>query len=148
MNTVLSHERYVAALKRQRNRIAAGLPLVYWDDTTVGSKDTEHSWGLCSSDLGAWPDREDWIWPEREPDMRAHSTLTNNEPPYGQARVYGVKSAPEGCQCPFDRNDNETMKDLSWGCFYRCMFFSPRGPKPDRDEAIRLYDIRIKEKTT
>lgn len=140
----LDRERYLAALRRQRERVAAGLPLVQWDDTTPGSKDTEHSWGLCSRDLHAWPDREDWTWPDREPEPTSSATRSV-DPPYGTARVYGIKTAPDGCQCPFDRDDNPAMKGMSWGCFYRCRFFSPRGPVPDRDEAVRLYDLRIAE---
>lgn len=131
VDSTLTKHRYLAALKRFRTRIANGLELVVWDDTTVGSKDTENSWGLCSRTPESWPDKEDWIWPKRE---------------LIDGRVYGIKDPPYGCLCPFDRNDGAGgFKNESWGCFHRCMFFTPQGPKPDREEALRLYDIRIKD---
>jgi len=131
MSIELTHERYMAALQRFRDRIAAGLELVYWDDEEIGSKDTENSWGLCSRMPEAWPDAEDRIWPDRE--------LIGG-------RVYGIKNPPHGCQCPFDRNDGGGgFKDVSTGCFYRCMFFTPKAKKPDQEEALRLYDIRIQD---
>lgn len=125
----MTKERYVAALHRFRSRIENGLELVMWDDDTPGCKDTENSWGLCSRTVEAWPDQEDLAGTERVLDDR----------------VYYPKSLPHGCLCPFDRNDGDILKDSPWGCFYRCMYFSPKTNPPDRQEALRLYNIRIEQ---
>lgn len=45
--------------------------------------------------------------------------------------------------CPFDMRP-ETEKDAKWGCFYGCAIFTKRKiTKNTKDEAMRLYDIRI-----
>lgn len=123
----LPAERYLLALERMRQRIAGGLPLMAEDSTTIGNKYTDCSWGLCSDDREQWPDAEDHIWPqqfERE------------------GRVAPLDIPHVGC--PMDRREPST-KDMN-GCFYTCRIFSPeRGvPRPTREQALELYDIKIK----
>lgn len=129
----MKHERYVAALERQRARIADGLELEYWDDTTPGDKDTHCSWGLCSRDKGAWPEAQDHLWPD------AFIERGRVAPQY---RVHGQL-------CPFDRDVNSRGEVRNqgepMGCFYRCLFFQAQrlGPPPDRKRSLELYDERI-----
>jgi hypothetical protein len=133
----LPQDRYIAALERQRARIEGGLELEYYDDTTIGAKETHCSWGLCSHDKEAWPDPEDHLWPGQFVE---------------EGRVaprYQVK----GQLCPFDTDQNARghIRDVGdpQGCFYRCRFFQARtlratlGPPPDRKRALELYDERL-----
>jgi len=139
----LPDDRYLAVLERQRDRIARGLPFVAWDSDTTGDKDTEMSWGLCTGDLGAWPDKQDTMWPDRKPRMGRHSNIEpTDDPAYNHGRVYGVKHRTDDQPCPLDQGAVPSR----WGCFYRCRVFNPKGNgKPSREEVLRLYDIRIKE---
>ena len=63
--------------------------------------------------------------------------------------IYHQGSKPaKGYQiCPFDRQAfDATEPDAPYlGCFYRCRLFKPDGQVPRKDEALRLYDARIKE---
>lgn len=120
----LPQPRYLLLLKRMKGRISRGLKLEFWDDTTPGAKDTHNSWGLCSNDTEAYPDSEDHLWPE---DRTRH------------APKYRTKEQA----CPFDRG-----QDGSMGCFYRCMFFNPEGPKPNQHQALKLYEAQILKATT
>lgn len=115
----MKDDRYLLLLKRMKDRISQGLELVFWDDTTQGSKDTHNSWGLCTNDADAYPDTQDHLWPD-DP--------TRHNPKYREAHQ----------ACPFDRG-----QDGSMGCFYRCMFFNPEGPKPTQKEAVHLYEEQI-----
>lgn len=127
--------RYIAALERQRARIAGGLELVSFDDETLGQKATHCSWGLCSQDKGAWPDPLDHLWPDR----------------FLEDGRVAPKYMVEGQLCPFD-TDQDTHGHVRErgeprGCFYRCRFFQARtlGPAPDRRRALQLYDERLDE---
>lgn len=117
----LADARYLPLLERMRDLIAADLPLEYWDSTAVGAKETHNSWGLCSSDPIAYPDREDHLWPEE---------VARHAPRYREKNQ----------TCPFDRG-----QDGSSGCFFRCSFFHPQGPVPDQSQALRMYESRIDE---
>lgn len=59
----LPEERYLAALQRVRDAIAAGRPLQFYDDTTPGDKSTSCSWGLCHDSKDTWPDAQDHLFP-------------------------------------------------------------------------------------
>jgi len=126
----MSHEQYTAALQRQRQRIADGLKLDFWDDTTVGAKETHHAWGLCSTDKEAWPRAEDHLWPDQFlEDGRVAPKYRVN----GQVCPFDTQKTPKG---HIYETGNPT------GCFYRCMFFQARrlGTPPNRKRALELYD--------
>jgi hypothetical protein len=129
----MPQDRYVAALERQRSRIAAGIELTYVDDTTPGDKSTHCSWGLCSRDKEAWPDAGDHLWPDQfENDGRV-----------------APKYLVQGQLCPFDTDVNARghIRDEGdpQGCFYRCRYFQARhlGPAPDQKRALELYDEQL-----
>lgn len=119
----LPDDRYLAALRRQRDRIAAGVPLVCVDDDTVGNKVTSCSWGLCSDDAEAWPEAEDHLWPERfcREGRVAPRYLQTHQP------------------CPFDTRAPEGGP----GCFHACRVFQRKYRTPDREAALALYDVTI-----
>lgn len=117
----LDPARYVAALKRQRARIAAGLPLSGFDSTDMGAKDTQCSWGLCTKDLEAWPGEEDHLFPKQLPDRSSPKYRTEEQ------------------TCPL-QTGGEPL-----GCFYRCRYFQEGLREGDRAAALELYDQRIRD---
>lgn len=140
----LSDERFLAALERMRTRIAEGEKLGAEDLTAIGNKYTYCTWGMCTGDPEFWP-KEDRMFPNQEPiatDYRVGSS----------GKVVPIlrvspKYQDRGQFCPFDRRPStkepEAVQGLSIGCFYRCMIFSPKGDKPSREDAIKLYDVSI-----
>lgn len=122
-NLHLSQPRYVEALKRQLDRIEGGLTLSGDDCTVPGMKSTECSWGLCSNEQAAWPDPQDHLWPDQFP-----------------RRIAPLYRQPQQ-KCPLDRA--ELDDGPSSGCFFRCRFFSPEEPVPNRQQVISLYRNRI-----
>lgn len=136
----MSDERYLKALKRIRQQIAEGPELSYYDDTTIGNKDTSATWGLCSSFAEQWPDAEDHLWSDQFRD--------------------GGRVAPKyrvrGQSCPFDDPEDgyarmDNLEDPR-GCFWRCRVFQAGhrgfiGP-PSREEALELYDLAIERART
>lgn len=119
----LSRERYLAALIRIRNLIANGLPLDFDDDTTPGAKHMYCDWGLCSDKKDAWPDPQDYQWPD-QPD-----------------RVT-PKHRTDSCLCPLDKRSKHNGN----GCFYSCRIFQPKIKNlPTREEVLALYDKKIAE---
>ena len=115
----LTDKRYLAALERIKVLIVDGLPLQGYDDTTIGSKNTECTCGLCAETKQHWPDPKDYLWPD-QPDRIA--------PKYTHPHQ----------ACPMDKRENPDMN----GCFYTCRFFN-KGKNPNRDEVIAFYDHRI-----
>jgi hypothetical protein len=125
----MPQNRYVAAVKRQRERIVKGLALHYFDDDTPGNKSTECTWGLCSGEVSAWPDAQDHLWPDK---FTVHG------------RVAPLYLKPTQ-KCPMDRRP---LKDSDMnGCFYTCRIFNPAKSEPrvTREIAITLYDARLRE---
>lgn len=119
----LTDDRYLAALYRQRDRIIAGAEFKAVDSDTIGDKFTEASWGLCSDEREAWPDREDHLWPEQ----------------FDQGRV-APKYRRNHHRCPMDRRQNPGAN----GCFSTCRIF--KGGEINagkRAEAIELYEAAI-----
>ncbi len=57
----LAWEQYRARLQELRSRIVRGDKLSYYDDTTIGDKDTSATWGMCAKNL-PFPGfyRDDW----------------------------------------------------------------------------------------
>lgn len=130
----MTFSRYVIALRRLHRRIKDGLELVFWDDTTIGNKDTYCSWGLCCSDKEMWPDACDHLWPH---EFTEHGRVA---PLY-----HGNKQ-----WCPFDKriDDRGKQAEYSWGCFWRCVFFqSPRAEIPTRQQALEIVEKRIEDAT-
>lgn len=126
----LTHEQYLAALVRMRKRIADGIPLVYEDDCTVGSKSTHCSWGMCSCDREQWPNALEHIWP---------SEFIYN-------RRFAPKGQDKGQYCPFDPDRTRILQPE--GCFFKCEIFHNRGwgkspPLPTKEDALRKYDAMI-----
>lgn len=119
----LPWKRYVAALKRIRDQIQQGSTLNYYDNTTIGAKETHCSWGLCSAKKKQWPDPEDHLWPDQ---FIKYSRVA---PKYLQREQ----------MCPFDTRE----EGIPLGCFYKCRIFQSKVP-PTREEALELYQIEIK----
>jgi hypothetical protein len=118
MKTIhLTQLQYVDALKRFREAIANGEKLEYFDDTTIGNKDTQCTWGLCCSDKKMWP---------------KDARLFDRDP-------ISIKYRKANHKCPMDKRN----KDHDFGCFYHCRVF--QGPKPTRVEALKLYDEELKK---
>ncbi len=125
----MSDKLFLDALKRMKERIEAGLPLVFWDDTTIGAKETHCSWGLCSIDSEQWPDSEYHTWPLQY---------------LKEGRISTVCRQPDQfCVFDDDTKCNE-LEDASAGCFYRCRIFQEEF-RPTRVQVVELYDIKIKE---
>ena len=125
----LTDARYLAALERNRERIAAGLPFAKHDSEVTGDKWTEATWGLCSDSADLWPEAEDRMWPEQpvraghlEPDVNGRVT-----PKYRHDHQV----------CPMQTGG------VSGGCFYRCLIFKRQLRSRDRDRALARYDSAI-----
>lgn len=126
----LSPERYLTALQRFRNAIAKGdMPLIGFDDTTIGDKDTQVTWGLCNSNPTMWPDAQDHLWPDQ-------FTHEHRSTPLHTAK---------GQACPFDQSRHDTEPTPPYGCFYRCDFFQTprRKPPPTQETILARYDELI-----
>ncbi len=123
---LMSDELYLTALKRMKERIEAGLPLVFWDDTEIGSKDTHCSWGLCSNDAEQWPD------------------LLYHTFPLEVGRIAPITKQPHQF-CPFDSQECGKFQDAGSGCFWRCSIFQ-KGFRPSAGNAIYLYEDMIESK--
>ena len=123
----LPNPRYLEALKRQRESIAAGLPFKAVNSEELGEKFVDCSWGLCSRAKEAWPEPNDHLWPDQfvERGRVAPLYLKGNQ------------------ACPLSREIR------SAGCFYTCMVFNPTkgAKKPTREEALALYDAKIAKHT-
>jgi hypothetical protein len=122
----LPEERYLAALQRVRDAIAAGRPLQFYDDTTPGDKSTSCSWGLCHDSKDTWPDAQDHLFP---------SDFENN----GR-----ISPLPSPDPCPMDTRG---YGPYTYGCFYSCRVFQAtrKNPRPTHDEALALYEAAIKK---
>lgn len=122
MSINLSAIRFVAALKRQRERIASGLKLSKEDSDEPGNKFTTCTWGLCSDEKEAWPDAEDHLWPDQ----------------FESAGRVAPKYRGKGHACPMSRGNR------SDGCFYDCRIFQKRdGERVTKEVALALYDAAI-----
>jgi hypothetical protein len=120
----MPRERYLGALRRQRDRIAADLPFAAEDSDVTGDKWTHASWGLCSRDAEAWPDAGDHLWPDQ---FRDHGRV---------APRYLREDQP----CPLQG----ARKPAGQGCFYSCRIFRSRQVTArTRDAALALYDAAI-----
>lgn len=118
----LPNSRYVAALKRQRDRIAAGLRFEADDSNEIGNKYTHASWGLCRRDAGAWPDAEDHLWPEQ----------------FVERGRVAPKYRRQHQPCPMQKKSGPN------GCFYSCRIFKyGEITKNKREEAVALYDALL-----
>lgn len=117
----LSDDRYLAALRRQRDRINTGEPFEAYDCEEIGAKETHASWGLCSSDAAAWPDADDHMRPDQ---FTEHGRVV---PKYRRRHQ----------TCPMQ------TKGEAWGCFYNCRIFKSQLGRKSRDKAVQLYDERI-----
>jgi hypothetical protein len=128
-NIYLTDERYLAALKRFKQRIVDGRELEAWDDDSPGAKTTECTWGLCSEAPGDWERPVDMMWPR---DKQRHT------PKYTEKHHL----------CPLDRRTQEEA--TLTGCFYTCRIFKrERGQQPTTQAfVISLYDKRIEEAET
>lgn len=118
----LSTERYIAALNRQRERIAGGLEFWAFDSTAPGAKETQASWGLCASDAGTWPEPADRLFPDE---------AGRHTPKY--------RNAPH--KCPMDTREGPSVG--GWGCFKTCRVFKGRIKAADRYRALQLYDQEL-----
>jgi hypothetical protein len=121
-NLYLPQDRYVAVLRRQRERIANGLPFQKEDSDRTGDKYTHASWGLCTEDGAAWPADADRLWPD----------MGRTTPKYRKADQ----------KCPMDTRDIKQIAGT--GCFFTCRIFTAKTVKAkDRDKAVRLYDVEL-----
>jgi hypothetical protein len=118
----LSHDRYIAALKRIKDQIINGSKLKYEDSNVTGDKYTTCSWGLCSMYREQW-EKEDII-------RKFNSGLVQ------------TKQQDDNQPCPMDSKQEGEV----WGCFYRCRIFQNLKNLPSQEETVRLYNITIKAK--
>lgn len=125
----MTNIQHLKVLTLQHNRIASGVELSYYDDTTIGNKNNECSWGLCLDSKEIYPDVDMHIFPE-------HFTEYDRIAP---------KHRELEQKCPLDTG--KTPKQFtSCGCFYRCAVFQSRGkPKLTREQVLDLYCIEIKK---
>jgi hypothetical protein len=120
----LTDAQYLAALKRNRERIADGLEFAADDSDMPGNKFTEASWGLCDTSRDLWPEETNLF-----PHIKGRFA-----PKYRQAKH----------KCPMDTRENPTAT----GCFYSCRIFKTREVKAkDRARALELYDAQIARAT-
>lgn len=124
----LTNAQYLEALKRFREAIAKGLKLHFFDCEEIGNKDTQATWGLCSRKKNMWPDKETHMWPDDPRDQNSDE-------------IYGIKYLGKDQLCPMDKRE----KVDGMGCFYSCKIF--QGPRPSREEALKLYDLKIERLT-
>jgi hypothetical protein len=121
---VLSNDRYIAALERIKKQIENGSDLISEDSNDIGNKYTSCTWGLCSRYREQWPDEEDWLSEYND-------------------KIVNSRYQDNGQHCPMDKDQDENS--MAFGCFYRCRVF--QDGLRDREEAIKLYEITIKEKS-
>lgn len=67
----LTNLQWIKALMRFRDAIHGGLKKVSIDDDTIGDKDTQFSWGMCSDASSMWP-METRLFPEPRAGPAAH----------------------------------------------------------------------------
>ena len=117
----LSKERTIVALQRLR-KIVETEPLNGYNDTTIGYKNTECSWGLCSDSKKLWPDAKDHVFP--------YDFLN-----YGR-----VTTLSKGHACPMVVSSSRN----GYGCFWNCRFFQ-RHKSPTQKEMLALIDAKLVE---
>jgi hypothetical protein len=113
----LPRDRHLLALKRLR-KVVEQREQGGYNCSDVGAKNTECNWGMCQQNKVLWPDQQDYIWPHNE----------NRVAPL------------EGSRCPLDTG---LLGHESWGCFYRCQYFSKKLKMPTRDEVLARIDEMI-----
>lgn len=149
----LPHERYIAALKRQRGRIASGVPLELDDCNITGCKSTSATWGLCSNEKEAWPHAEDHLWPDQ---FQNHGRVAPLYLGRDQWCPFDLRQSVQRYIDGKEGSGNDATLRLvvaEAGCFYRCRLFQARHiqkhkgePMPDQKRALQLYDDLIERK--
>lgn len=130
INPSMGEGRFQDALRRLRDRIAGGLPLVLDDDNATG---VHCSWGLCSLDAEQWPDDDDHVFPESH---RKHLRVARRD-------------LKDDTYCV---HDGRPQKERStWGCFFKCQMFHPwmnasTDRRPTREETIAALDAMIADR--
>lgn len=115
----LSNKEYLIVLKRVREKIANRVTEARgYDDTTMGSKNTECNVGLCEDDPKIYT-KEMNLWPDQYP--------ARVSPKYTRDKQY----------CPLSKGHKTN------GCFYSCLFF--KDGLTDKKKILELYDERIAE---
>ncbi|WP_422928595.1 hypothetical protein [Singulisphaera sp. PoT] len=109
----LTDAQHLHMLRVVRDRIAEGVPLDYYDDTTPGDKSMACNWGQCT-DHG-----------------HTKSMLRRGTPKYREKHH----------RCPLDQVNQEEKKHS--GCFWRCLVFQRPGNLPSKEQALELYDIEL-----
>ena len=133
----MTDDQYHQWLILNRSRIWHGLPLIAWDDNTIGDKDTYASWGMCSDDIAAFSDPETWAYGEM---TKPHH--------WDKTRLRTISRGPDH-YCPFDRRMVEShqrgfsQSGADFGCFYSCRIFGRQITKNDKDNAIAWFDVAI-----
>lgn len=123
----LPPERYLVALIRLREQIKHKL-LMFDDCQLTGNKNTYCTWGLCCQDIAVFPERKDWIWPNKQ------LTSDKVEPLHFSDELNETDQT-----CPLERDRSD--KDRYAGCFYRCRVF--QGEDMDRKKALNLINKLI-----
>lgn len=112
----LSPKRLMFAYIRLK-RIVESTKLSGYDDTTIGSKNTECTWGLCSENPKLWPDRIDHTWPH---DLKRIAPLNYQG------------------HCPM-----QMEKGNGSGCFWYCKFFQHKYKNPSREEYLEMIAKKL-----
>ncbi len=149
-NDEMTLQQHLGVLRRFREIIADGLPVITTDSTSRGDKYTECNWGLCAGSHSGqeaaevcFPDPMLHTWPD---------TFAVD------GRIAPIKR-PEGLFCPMDlRNSSQDNPEIVktgappnigvrdamaglQGCYYTCRVF--QRTNPTQEQAIRLYDLAI-----
>lgn len=126
----LTRAQIIAVLKNLRV-IVAREELSGFDDTTLGNKSTQCTWGLCNESKELYPAPEMHIWP-------FDFLLSGRVAPL---RLPGPRF------CPLDNRPS----DYESGCFYCCAFFQIRKTCFEglsRAGVLERIDIKIYELET
>ncbi len=117
----LTNHQYLETLERLKGLVKAE-KLDYYDDTTVGDKNTECTWGLCRDDLKLWPTIDLHLFPKEFP--------RRSDPKY--------RKQHHVCPNDFDPKDQN-------GCFYHCRFFQKKADGWGRQEVLTKIDELVAE---
>ncbi len=134
INPRMGEGRWQDALRRVRLIVLdESQPLRAVDSRALGDKFTHCSWGMCSGDRAAWPNKDDHTFPAD----------------FEERHRVAPRGAPEDARCPM-----ENAPPNGKGCFYRCSIFQGKSNptpeslknRPSRERAVELFDVEIRDR--
>lgn len=127
----LPDDRFVLALQRLRKYVEKA-PFIPDDSDQTGYKHTHCSWGMCCDVKEVYPDKQDYVWPERNMELI-------------DGHVYPLHLS-EKQLCPHDMRKKKSFN----GCFFTCAYrqqLESGNKRANREKALLRIDNRIKEWT-